>query len=180
MSTERRAKQSAIFKKAWQAAREAAKKYGGKASRYFQKKGQNVLSDAYGKTASKDALAKEVIVKQQDLPYLKWDEWHKDFRTLYNELERESKLASSSDSFLILNFADDDFDIDIKKYKSWQSSEMFKKNQVIAELKDAWKRINGEDVTYLADVDYFVYMEPYETLKHAGYSNQDIVSAAEK
>lgn len=180
MSAERRAAQSAVFKKAWQAAREAEKKYGGKASQYFSVKGKNVLSDVYGKTPSKDVLAKDVIVEQKDLPYLIWDEWHKNFRTLYNALEYESKLKDSSSSFLILNFADDDFDIDIKKYEGWQSTHMFKKTRVIAELKDAWKTINGKDVTYLPDVDRFVYMDPYEILKNAGYSDQDIVNAAEK
>lgn len=180
ISPERREKQSRIFKEAWKKAREAAKKYGGKASQYFVIKGKNALSDAYTTTKEIDEAAKNVIVDPDLLPSLKFEDWHERYATLYYKLEKESHNSSSSKSFLIVNFAENDFDINMKKYRDWEDEgSSIKTKSVIAALKTSWKNINGRKVTYIAKVNLFVYEKEYEALKNNGYTDKDIEEIAE-
>lgn len=158
MSAKQRALQSAKFKHAWQKAREAAEKYGGKAYQYFLIKGENVIKDEQNDWG-------KIVVDPNDLPYLPWRTWSKKYPSLYHQLERESKLASSSQSWLILNIADDDFDMRFSNYKSWVSTKEITNEHVIIEQKESWQKINGKEVKYLASSNTFVYLESYEAYK---------------
>ena len=155
MSAKRRALQSAKFKNAWQKAREAAEKYGGKAYQYFLIKGENVIKD-------EQIEWDKLIVDPNDLPFLKWRVWSKKYSTLYKELERESKQQDSFHSWLILNIADDDFDMRFSNYKSWESSEQITNEHVIMEQKE---------FKYLAYNNTFVYLELYEAYKKTRHIN---------